>query len=378
MKKIPANDRPVLFHLITAFGIGGAERLLERLLPRLSDYQHVIISLKGDGPIRKDFERAGLHTEVLNMRYPFSLSSFALFRRLVKRYKPQVLTTCLVHADLIGRVWAKCSGIPHVACYLVARYRDKRFWLVVRLMALTDWLVNDYIAVSTEVQRYFVEDVHLPKRKFTVIPNSVDPLVFQPNHNIHNRTKILRELDLPEDCNVVGTVSNLRQEKCIERLVAALPFVFQKDDKAHCIIVGDGVRREALEQQARALGISDRIRFVRFWPILTDIFPVLDIYVLPSAFEGMSIALLEAMSTGCGIVVTDTPENQEVIVKGTGLLVDTANSNILGDAILRLLINSDERQSLGKAARERVKKNFSLSQSVSELTDFYRKIIAES
>lgn len=370
-----ANDsRPVIFHLLTAFGVGGAERLLERILPKVSQYNHVVISLKGDGPMRKDFEQAGLHTEILNIHSPFSISGFLAFRRLVKSYKPIILSTCLVHADLIGRIWGKLSGIPKIACYLVARYRGGRFWLVIRLMAWTDWLVDRYIAVSSEVQRYFVEDVGLPQKKFTLIVNSVDPGVFLPKENPEARQKVLLDLQLPLDSTIVGTVANLREEKCIERLIASLPMVFQHEPKARCIIVGKGVRRTFLEQQAKQLGISDRVRFVSFWPDIFEILPVIDIFVLPSAFEGMSIALLEAMATARAIIVTDTPENREVITVGTGVLVDTKNANALGGEILSLFGNVQQRKNLGAGARKRVEDHFSLSQSVTELSNFYRSL----
>lgn len=373
-----ADTRPVIFHLLTAFGIGGAERLVERLMSKLTEYRHVVISLKGDGPIRRDFEKAGLQTEILHVRYPFSVSGFFAFRRLVKQYRPVVLTTCLVHADLIGRVWGKLCGIPRITSYLVARYRGRRFWLVTRLMAWTDWFVDQYIAISSEVQRYFVEDVHLPKEKLTLIANSIDTSVFVPNVDPEVRKKVFQQLRLPLDSIIVGTVANLREEKCIERLVRALPGTFKQCPNASCIIVGKGVCRAALEKTAQQLHVSDRVRFVSFWPDIMEILPVIDIFVLPSAFEGMSMALLEAMATARAIIATDTPENREVVTKESGLLVDTSNAEKLAGAIVSLLKSPERRKQLGIGARKRVEQHFSLAQSVKELGDFYRKVISES
>lgn len=373
MKHASVDERPVIFHLITAFGIGGAERLIEQSLPKLTEYKHMVISLRGDGPIRERFEQAGLAVAVLNMRFPFSPWAFFAFFRLVRQHRPLILTTYLVHADLIGRVWGRLCGIPHVVSYLVARYRGSRYRLVILLMSWTDWLVDRNIAVSEEVKRFFVEDVHLSAKKFTVIVNSVDSTMYVPSKNPVDRENFLRQINLQNDTLIIGTVSNLRPEKGIDRLIQAMPYVFNLQPKAYGVIIGDGVDRIKLEQQCVQLGISDRVRFLRHWPDITPILPLLDIFVLPSFFEGMSIALLEAMSTARPIIATKTPENQEVITAGSGLLVDTADSKQLGKAINSLLEDPDYRQILGQAARNRIKNNFSLEQSTVALNNFYHQ-----
>lgn len=373
MNDTSTKQLPVIFHLLTAFGVGGAERLIERLMPGAKDFRHVVISLRGDGPMRQDFERAGMTTEMLKMGFLFSPRAFFVFWRLVRKYRPVILDTCLVHADLIGRVWGRLCGIPKNTCYLVARYRDQRYWLVVLLMRWTDWLVDGYIAVSAEVQRYFVDDVGLPAKKFTIIVNSVDPDVFVPPTGTASRERVLQQLGLPADARIVGSIANLRQEKCIDRLIAALPIVFKQVPNAYCIIAGRGVFQQSLEAQARELGIADRVRFVGYWPDLHEMHAAIDVYVLPSMFEGMSIALLEAMSTARAIVVTDTPENREVITSGTGRLVDTALPAELGNTITELLQQPDLCRALGQSARQRLQEHFSLSRSVVEVSAFFHQ-----
>lgn len=372
---VSQNSKPVIFHLLTAFGVGGAERLIERLMPGATDFQHIIISLRGDGPMRQDFERAGMQTKMLHMGFLFSPRAFFSFWKLVRQYRPQVLDTCLVHADLIGRIWGKLCGVPKNTCYLVARYRDRRYWLVAKLMLWTDWLVDGYIAVSAEVQRYFVEDVGLSERKFTIIVNSVDPNAFQPPSSNELRKHILRQLEIPAEARIVGSISNLRQEKCIDRLIASLPETLRHVPNAYCIIAGRGVYKTALEEQAQRLGVADRVRFVGYWPDLHEMHAAMDVYVLPSMFEGMSIALLEAMSSARAIVVTDTPENREVIATGTGLLVDTTQPAALSQAITKLLQQPELCHSLGQAARARVEHHFNLRQSIMQASTFFHQFV---
>src|SRR5690349_16770947 len=106
------STKLVFFHLITGFSVGGAERMLSRVLPRLNRYQHVVISLRGDGPMGAVYRDRGLQTETLNMTSPLDIRAWGRFRSLVKRYKPAALTTYLIHADLVGRIFGHFAGIP--------------------------------------------------------------------------------------------------------------------------------------------------------------------------------------------------------------------------------------------------------------------------
>ncbi|MFA6587814.1 MAG: glycosyltransferase [Patescibacteria group bacterium] len=372
---ITKNKQPVVFHLITCFEIGGAERLLESFLPKLSEFRHIVISLRGDGPMREAYERVGLTTAILNMHFPFSPHAFFKFFKLVKRYHPQVLVTYLIHADLIGRVWGKICGIPNIVSYLVARFRGDRFQNPIRLMVLTNWMVDRYIAVSEEVKRFFVEDINLPARKFTVITCGINPLQFFTHADKSKRNFFLQEIDLPVDAMIIGTVSKLRPEKGVERFLNALPIVIKSSPKVYAIFIGGGVLKSQMEQLAAKLEITNHVRFLGDRNDVPSILPMIDVFVIASYFEGMSVALLEAMAAERAVLITDTIENREVITIETGRLIDTANEEKFSKAIVELLNNESLRKKMGAAARQRVNNYFSVDQGVAKLSRFFKELI---
>lgn len=371
MSSTSIDQRPVLFHLITGFQLGGAERMLERVLPRLTEFRHVVLSLTTTGPQESAYRRVGLETVVLGYSNPFNIFAFLRFARAVRQYRPRVLTTYLVHADAVGRIWGKLAGIPAIVSSFRARFRGQQYTWLLRFSKVFDSLVDAYLANSEEVQRYYMQRWHLPPAKFTVVTNGLDPSLYNTAFTQDKRQVMLREMRIPESSVIVGTVSQLRPEKKVERLIRAWPWVLRVVPQAHCVIIGDGALREFLEKLVADLGIQEHAHFVGQKRRIADVLPVFSVFTLPSAYEGMSNATLEAMACGLPSVVSDTPENREVIDPTVGMLTQTQNERMYAAALITLLQQPDLRQKLGVAARQKIKREFSLFEKVEQLRKFY-------
>ncbi len=373
MNNTLTDSRPVFFHLITGFGVGGAERMLSRVVPRLVKYRHVVISLRRDGPMREVYEQSGLTTAALQMRHPLDLRAWLRFRRLIHQHHPTVLTTYLIHADVAGRILGHFFGIPIIVSSLRARFRKFEVRNLLRLAKLFDGFVTSYIAVSEEVRRFYVDDLHFPAKKFTVVTNGLPVDEWHTEITTDIRGRLLRNLGLPESSRLVGTVSQLRPEKGVDRLIHAMAKL--DNSSLHCLLIGDGPEQARLESLVATNGLQERVHFLGNRPDVADVLLLLDIFVLPSHFEGMSNALLEAMASGRAIIVTDTSENREVITPATGRLIDTANAALLANTMKELLTNKNINSQLGRAARQRFEQHFSLDRKIEQLDRIYADLL---
>jgi glycosyltransferase involved in cell wall biosynthesis len=159
-------------------------------------------------------------------------------------------------------------------------------------------------------------------------------------------------------------------EKRVEHLLAAWPAVRQEHRHAQLLILGDGPSAEQLQRQA-GTGIH-------FLGRLDDIVPYLqaaDLFVLPSATEGLSNSLLEAMSAGLPVVATDVGGAPDVVTSGqSGLLVPAEDPAALQKAILTALGDDRLRQQMAQQARQVIIDRYSLDTVAKKLIDLYKSV----
>jgi glycosyltransferase involved in cell wall biosynthesis len=144
------------------------------------------------------------------------------------------------------------------------------------------------------------------------------------------------------------------------------------------IVAGAGPLRGRLEERARDLGIAERVRFLGIRRDRDTLYATMDAFVLPSRWEGLSLALVEAMGAGRAVVATDVGGNPEVVSHGkTGLLVPPGDASALADALATVLTDGQLAQSLGSAACSDARERFSIDRHVSRLAALYRQGVAE-
>jgi glycosyltransferase involved in cell wall biosynthesis len=190
-----------------------------------------------------------------------------------------------------------------------------------------------------------------------------------------------RELqELRGNGTLAGTVTVLRPQKRVDVLLEAAPRVLKEVPDARIAIVGDGELRDDLHAQARALGLhrSQRFRFLPFSSPSASYLRALDVFVLPSAWEGMPISILEALACGVPQVATDVDGNGEATVPETGILVPPRDPDALADAIVALLRERDRRSALSRASVARHADRFRLERMVNETAVLYDDILAHS
>jgi glycosyltransferase involved in cell wall biosynthesis len=199
-----------------------------------------------------------------------------------------------------------------------------------------------------------------------LIPNGVDVTRFNPAH-----------LGSPSDGReqVAVCVSGLRYEKGIDVLLQAWCLVHRQAPQARLIIVGDGGLRFQLECMAKALGIANSVEFTGLQSDIPAQLHRGSLAVLPSRWEGMPNALLEAMACGLPCVATRVSGSEDIIQRGVnGLLVESEDYRDMARALLTLLHDPLSAQKYGQAARETVERHYSLEQVMDRYVELYQRI----
>lgn len=352
-------------HLITGLEVGGAENILLATLPRINDQdlRHRVYCVRGHGVIGKELERKGIFVTYLAYQGFFTLprTTWRLYRGL-RRDHIQVLVTYLIHADLLGRVIGRIAGIRKIVSY---KHGALLRWEFLRYAdRMTSVLVDRYIAISSVLKDRLVHVYHIPPKKVGVIRNGVDLERFVPQGTGTEPSAFPKG----DHRMVLGIVGALRIGKGHPDLLHALHRIKAAGEKMPLLlIVGEGDQRRELQELVQHLRLEHDVLFTGRRDDIPAILQGIDIFVLPTYFEGMSVALLEAMAAGRPIITTSIPENTEVLRDGeTGILIKPGDIPALTGALLQLLRDKSLRVRLAQNARAECMRKYDITKTVDQ------------
>ena len=336
----------VVLQLITGLGRGGAERVLLILCRQLRrrGVECVVRALLPGGALEEEFRSEGFDAGNLGLRGLGSLAVPARLAACVAGVKPDVVHAHLFHASAAARLFVR--GVPVVCHVHVEERRLKGHMAAERLLARR---AAAHICVSEAVAEHLVRRAHVPRGSVRVVRNAVELSRFE---NLPPRQAARRRLGLPEG-PLIGCVARLDRQKGISFLLRALARLREEcgAGSARLALVGDGPLRSRLERQARSLGVADAVVFAGEVPDVAPWLAALDIFVLPSLWEGMPLALGEAMAAGRPVVATAVSGTPEMVRDGeTGLLVPPGDPVALAGSLGRLLGDAPFAARLGRQA----------------------------
>jgi glycosyltransferase involved in cell wall biosynthesis len=226
------------------------------------------------------------------------------------------------------------------------------------------------IAVSAGLRRTY-ERIGVPAGSFTTVANGIAPLLDRVS-----RAEARRALGLDAEQPVVVTVGRLTHMKAQWQLVDAVPELVTRFPDLAVVLLGDGPLREELVEQAAGLGVGHAVRFPGHRPDARRLLAAADVFVLPSRYEGMSLAALEAMEAGLPVVATRVVGSSEVVVDGgTGALVRFGRPSELGAALAELLADPELRRRQGAAGRRRYLARFTRDRMAQETAAVYEELL---
>jgi phosphatidylinositol alpha-1,6-mannosyltransferase len=360
--------------------IGGSGALLDSVYSRLDDTDVTVLA---EGDERRPAERRGrLIVHHVSMQAPdWGLARPACFRRhlrvarVIRRLTP---AGGMVHCGrglpegLSARLAQLAGGAPYI-CWThgeelgFASTSRELTWLMRRVLADA----RAVIANSRNSERLLINRWGVAGSKVHVVHPGVDAERFHPGVN----GEAVRARCACEGDVVFVSVGRLQRRKGHDTVIAALAQVRRAVPRVRYLIVGDGAERQALEQQARALGVADITHFAGSPPDsdLPAWYRAGDVFVLPNRadgpdFEGFGIVFLEAAATGLPVVGGRSGGVPETLVEGrTGRLVTGDEPAELAAVMIELARSADRRSDYGKAGRERVLTDFTWARAAAQV-----------
>jgi len=368
-----------ILHILGSAIRGGTETMTARLITNMgSEFHNEVCFLSREGPIGSELKQKGVKVYYLPLANPWAIPIVTLrLYLLLRRNRYDILHLYGLKANLLGRILGKLSGYRRILGGLRSIYPSglKKKWTL-WIDRLTFGLSLGYVSNSQAAIDFLISHGY-NRRKFWLIHNGIDIKPFYRRSDAEKET-IKRKYGLPLDKLIITCVANLRPPKGHEYLIQALHELKSKGFDYLALLIGDGPLRGRLEELVQELGLKNQVRFLgsRDRKEIPEILAITDIFVLPSLWEGLPTAAIEAMAAGCPVVATNVAGTPEVIVdRKTGFLVPPCDPQALADKIKLLLQDQVLRERMGQAGIERVKQHFTIERMVREYEDLYRKLM---
>jgi len=374
---------PVVAHVLKADGIAGAERHLLTLLPGLRERGFDVRLILLHPPTQPLADYTALLTAggVPVTRIPIhSHLDFGVIRRIraaLRPLAPQIVHTHLLHADLYGLLAA--LRLPGRPLRITSRHNDDVFRrrLPFRLLnaALWRFVLTGGIGISDAVTRFCLAVENAPPGKIHTIHYGLPfPLPLIDRKAV--RAELRGALNLPADTVLIGGVGRLIEQKGYTYALQAFALLERDFPAAQLVLIGDGPLKTPLHAEARRLGLARRVHFMGWRADAAALMAGLDVFVMPSLWEGFGLVLLEAMASGLPIVATAVSAIPEIVVEGeTGLLVPPRDPAALAAALRVLLADPALARHFGLLGEDRLEEHFSADGMITAVVEWYHALL---
>jgi len=373
--------RLTILFLTRTWALGGAQTLISMFIRHLPRDRFNIITVPYDAPGAgdQDFINSirSQGDDVAPDRIPWRhRSSWFIAREkieeLIDKYDVDIIHT---HDNLsnvivgLGRDRWQCACVASAYGWWEPRWNLKRrlYYWIERNVALPAF--DRVYTVSNDMKGKILRG-GTPDERACVIYTGLNTDLFKS----HRSKQVIREeFELPENAIVVGSVGRLYKEKGHHLLLESVAALVADHPRLYALIVGTGYWKDTLEEQARKLGIDDRVVFTGYYDNLVDALGAIDIFAQPSLLEeGLPTSLLEAQAAGLPIIAADIGGTRETIEKGvTGELIQPGDVSGLSAAIRSLVEDEALRAKMSVAAVERIRSIFTVENMMEKMSETY-------
>ncbi|WPY99729.1 glycosyltransferase [Christiangramia sp. OXR-203] len=363
-----------VLHIIKSLGRGGAEMLLPETL-RLHnkekfEFDYVYFLPWKNQMVKEISEQGG---KVICIEANNNLSLLSKYNEVAKYCKKNnidIIHSHLPWSGFLSRLVYKQTGIPLI--YTEHNIQERYHVATKKLNAFTFNWQSKAIGVSADVSKSISENIN-PDISVQTLLNGVNTQKFFRDEKAANNIK--RKYKIPKNALVVGNLAVFREQKDLVSWVKAFKVINESMPAVYALIVGAGPKQSEIQELIKALDLEGKIILPGLQTNTVAYLSAMDIFMMSSQFEGLPIALLEAMSIGCAIVSTKAGGVVEVIEHNkNGLLSEVGDSKMLAENCTKILNNTSLRKMLQAAARERVVDAFSLENMVDELERCYMEL----
>ncbi len=369
-----------ILQVIDHLHLGGAQSLIYAManLSAADGVEMYVagVAPRGDAGLRALLESSCREVISLDARALWDVTALVRLLHVIRSRQIDLIHTHLATADVMGGVAAKLtrrpvvSSLHNIAADRHTHTRTRRVLASYATRALSDRL----IAVSESVKATHVEQLGIPPSKLQVIRNvPIAPLLLPASFSPARKRA---ELGLGSG-PVLCTVARLADTKDHATLFRAVRSLLRRRQDVTLLVVGDGLHRGALERLVEDLGIGNAVRFLGSRGDVVELMAASDVVCnITLTFEGLPIAVLDAMSLGKPLVATRTEGVEEVAKDGvTALLVPPQDPEALDGALERLLADPGEARRIGEAARESIDRQLDQREWIDKIESVYRELL---
>ncbi len=414
---IHSVEKPRLLLIIPTLDACGAEKQLTLLATSDALRQHFdvhVCVLTRTGPYEETLRQAGLPIHFIRKKYKIDFGAFCRLRRLIRSLRPAIVHTWIFAANAYGRAaaWLEKTSVIIGGERCVDPWKSGYELVIDRFLAKRSHAI---LTNSSGVVDFYTKQ-KIPAELFHVIPNGIEttacplsmPVSSTPSSSTPSdaaaelnmepkkddstaetwKAELCQSLGIPTTSRLVLLVARLWPQKRIRDAIWAADLLKVVRDDVHLLLIGDGPERESLEMFRYECRIEDRVHFLGNRRDVPQLLKIAELLWLPSAFEGLPNAILEAMATGLPVVATDIPGNRDLVRHGqTGFLVPTGaaaplsmkvNKTVargLAKFTLDLLESSELATTLGQNARRIAKTEYSVARMVESHIQLYQRLL---
>jgi glycosyltransferase involved in cell wall biosynthesis len=327
-----------VMHVISNLYDGGAEGALYRLSLHSPQYKHVVVCMMDEGKYGPMLVAAGVGLHCLNMpQGKPTWRGVVHFWKLLRKLQPDVVQTWMYHADLMGGVMARLSGVRKVFWGIrhgnlsPGTVKRSTIWVAKLCARLSTWVPNRIVSCSQQAMETHAA-VGYAASRMQVIPNGYELSRFAPD--LTARARLRSEWRAADGTFVIGMVARFNAQKDHANLLLSLKQLKQQGKSFHCVLVGTGMdaTNEVLMDWLEKFGVSDVVRLLGRRDDVPALMNALDLHVLSSLGEAFPNVLAEAMACGTPCVTTDVGD-AAYIVGEHGWVVPPQDSAALASGV---------------------------------------------
>lgn len=360
-----------VMHVISNLYDGGAEGALYRLCLNSPNFKHVVVCMMDEGKYGPMLEAAGVRLHCLRMpQGKPTWRGVVNFWKLLRSLRPDVVQTWMYHADLMGGVLARLSGVQKVFWgirhgNLTPGTVKASTIMVAKLCAhLSRWVPLRIVSCSQQASVTHAS-IGYDKGRMTVIPNGYELSRYTPDPEA--RVQLRAQLGVSTGTLLLGMVARFNAQKDHANLFAALQRLRQQGAAFHCVLVGTGmdVTNTDLQALLQKFEVADVVSLLGRRDDVPKVMNALDLHVLSSLGEAFPNVLAEAMACGTPCVTTDVGD-AGYIVGDTGWVVPPQNAQAFATGLQQACHSFQSSTTSWKIrqqnARARIVDHFSIEQ----------------
>ncbi len=357
-------------HIVTSLHLGGAEVLLAHTCnEQARSHEVTVIYLKPIATVAPLFQPSvkliGCHRRRLRG-----------LRALLQQEAPDIVHTHLPHGDWYGLRTARCHSALFCTLHGTRFHQPvaKRIGNTLYRFLFRRLVPHcRVICISEAVRQYALTSLGADAAKTTVVPNAIPPLAAGLT-----RSEARRRLGLSNDAFVVLFVGRLEEEKAIPVLLEAAAKAWSQISTLRLEIVGTGSQLRSLQEQARQLSLTDRVRFRGATLHPSHHYRAADVFVLPSRNEGFGVVILEAFQAGLPVLASDIEGPRELVQNGVnGHRFPVGDAAELARQLVNLFVDAGERGRLADGARRSFTDVYSITRYAERIEGLYQQRLSE-